>query len=476
MAEEIVLEIIGGNLKGEEFVFDEKGLCLIGRSADCALQIPKEKDMKISRRHCLLILDPPHVRIRDLGSRNGTYVNSELLKPGILSDKPEEETPVDRVLRDKDIVEIGECVFMVRIPSAPTAEPKIPVLPQIKPQVAHSKPHIVQASPEPDPLKPAVSPNAVRPVTVTHLNPPQPTSTGTGIAVTEVMSREEIKGVSNAMQKIAYTEPPHAAGDEYGNMPHGEPVRHAPQTPLTAHPGTAVPNTQPPQESPITPDAPQHTPPQPVIVQPGTVPNKPPVPRIKQPGVVHPQHPSPTPVPVIKQPGKITNSFTPVNQKMTDPGPLAPPPPQTNETAQFPKKPTIVLTKKKAPGESAITLTPKSAAQGKPVLKAKIISKPSDSSGQKQNVVPLTPKSAGTAPTPEPAPQEHEAPAPQAQDLSLEKTPTDRMEAPGVVDKYQDTIVMDPAEMDNIPDLVSSTIPEVSNTRRVAKFKIKGLK
>jgi hypothetical protein len=35
---------------------------------------------------------------------------------------------------------------------------------------------------------------------------------------------------------------------------------------------------------------------------------------------------------------------------------------------------------------------------------------------------------------------------------------------------------MDPAEMDNIPDLVSSTIPEVSNTRRVAKFKIKGLK
>jgi len=618
MAEEVVLKIVEGNLKGEEFVFDEKGLCLIGRSADCALQIPKEKDMKISRRHCLLILDPPNVRIRDLGSRNGTYVNSEALKPGVVSSEPEKESPVDRVLKDKDVVEIGECVFLVEIPTISVPEPKIPVLPQIKPQVAGVSPNVPQATAERDPLSPKFSPNAVRPATVSHLSPPKPTSTGNGIAVTEVMSRDEIKGATSEMRKIAYTSSVENPPLKEQQLPHGiseELKRHnTPQSPLTAHPGV-VPAPRSPQETVVK----TSKQPQPVIIQSGSHSSsqgqQPPVPTIKQPGVVPAQPVSSSPVPVIKQPGRITNSFSPVN-KMTDPGPLSPPPPQTQES-QIPKKPTIVLTKKKAPGESGITLTPKKGTlQGKTVLKAKIVSKPV-SKEQGQNVVSLTPKSSGVSNSPvaeqsatpaqtgdsslgktptdkietiHEAPAEpqvpvkeksqeqpaelhessdlslgktptdkietiHEAPAePQvpvkeksqeqpaelheSSDLSLGKTPTDKIETiheapaepqapveeesqeqpaelhessdvslsntdtdkietidqeeeqpeessdtstdkiepPDVVDKYQDTIVMDPVEMDSMPDLVSSTIPEGSNPKRVASFKIRGVK
>ena len=117
MSDEVIFRAVDGALKDEEFVFEETGMCLIGRSGDCALQIPKEKDMRISRRHCLLILSPPKIRIRDLGSRNGTYVNNEPLPAGTLGDVPEQMTPQDKILNHGDRVNIGNTEFEILIPS-----------------------------------------------------------------------------------------------------------------------------------------------------------------------------------------------------------------------------------------------------------------------------------------------------------------------------------------------------------------------
>ena len=117
MSDEVIFRAIDGALKNEEFVFEENGLCLIGRSGDCALQIPKEKDMRISRRHCLLIINPPKIRIRDLGSRNGTFVNGEQISAGTLSDVPEQMTPQDVILNHNDKVSIGETKFEILIPA-----------------------------------------------------------------------------------------------------------------------------------------------------------------------------------------------------------------------------------------------------------------------------------------------------------------------------------------------------------------------
>ncbi|MFD7508166.1 protein kinase [Streptomyces sp. NPDC059853] len=45
-----------------------------GRDADCEIRAPAD-DRRVSRHHCVFTADPPAITVRDLGSRNGTYVN-----------------------------------------------------------------------------------------------------------------------------------------------------------------------------------------------------------------------------------------------------------------------------------------------------------------------------------------------------------------------------------------------------------------
>ena len=115
MADEIILKIIKGNLAGEEYSFEEYGLYLVGRSVRCSLRIPEGKDPNISRRHFLLMLEPQHVMIRDLGSRNGTFVNGEQLAPGEIFAPQEEMAAVDRTLKNGDTISVGETVFSLSV-------------------------------------------------------------------------------------------------------------------------------------------------------------------------------------------------------------------------------------------------------------------------------------------------------------------------------------------------------------------------
>lgn len=54
---------------------------VIGRGKECGLRIASQH---ISRRHCELILAKDAVRIRDLNSANGTFVNNKPLVPGVV--------------------------------------------------------------------------------------------------------------------------------------------------------------------------------------------------------------------------------------------------------------------------------------------------------------------------------------------------------------------------------------------------------
>jgi len=49
---------------------------VIGRSNDCNLRIASRE---VSRKHCSILLSDEHVRVRDLGSSNGTYLNGEMI-------------------------------------------------------------------------------------------------------------------------------------------------------------------------------------------------------------------------------------------------------------------------------------------------------------------------------------------------------------------------------------------------------------
>lgn len=74
----ITLIVTQGPLAGRKFVFDEPAMCLIGRSRDCTIALPMEVEhLDVSRHHCLIEIAPSGVRIRDLGSLNGTFVNGK---------------------------------------------------------------------------------------------------------------------------------------------------------------------------------------------------------------------------------------------------------------------------------------------------------------------------------------------------------------------------------------------------------------
>jgi len=75
---------------------------VIGRRSDCDLYIPL---MPISRRHCQLNHDKGVLKIRDLGSRNGTYLNGKRIS--------------EAVVQAGDYIKVGPLKFVFQIDGQP---------------------------------------------------------------------------------------------------------------------------------------------------------------------------------------------------------------------------------------------------------------------------------------------------------------------------------------------------------------------
>ena len=84
---------------------------VIGRAEDCSLRIPLPS---VSRRHCELVKTGGELKVRDLASSNGTYVNNRRV--------------TEATLKAGDRLLIGPVVFTVQIDGAP--EEIKPVKPQ----------------------------------------------------------------------------------------------------------------------------------------------------------------------------------------------------------------------------------------------------------------------------------------------------------------------------------------------------------
>src|SRR4051812_41621470 len=69
----ITLTVMAGPQSGRRFTFDQHETFLIGRAPEAHFSLPD--DDYFSRMHCLIEVNPPHCRLTDLNSRNGTYVN-----------------------------------------------------------------------------------------------------------------------------------------------------------------------------------------------------------------------------------------------------------------------------------------------------------------------------------------------------------------------------------------------------------------
>jgi pSer/pThr/pTyr-binding forkhead associated (FHA) protein len=70
-----------GPLNGQRWMVREK--LMVGRDAGCEIMIPSRQ---VSRNHARLVITDEGASIEDLGSKNGTHLNGELLtEPTVLN-------------------------------------------------------------------------------------------------------------------------------------------------------------------------------------------------------------------------------------------------------------------------------------------------------------------------------------------------------------------------------------------------------
>ena len=82
-----------------------RDVTVMGRREDCDFRIPLGD---ISRKHCRLIKEDEALKIEDLGSSNGTYINGKRIH--------------EAELQPGDTVQIGPVVFVIQLDGQPADE------------------------------------------------------------------------------------------------------------------------------------------------------------------------------------------------------------------------------------------------------------------------------------------------------------------------------------------------------------------
>ena len=116
------LKILGGKHQGKMIPLNTKKF-LVGREQDCHLR--PNSDL-VSRHHCVFSIDDYAIRLRDLGSTNGTRVNGTNLRG-------------EAILKSGDRVSIGKLDLEVVIRQAPA---KSVATPSTAPQAALTLPSV----------------------------------------------------------------------------------------------------------------------------------------------------------------------------------------------------------------------------------------------------------------------------------------------------------------------------------------------
>jgi predicted component of type VI protein secretion system len=87
-----------------------RDMTVIGRREDCDLRIPLGE---VSRKHCRLVRDGDTLKLEDLGSSNGTFLNGQRVQEALLS--------------PGDTIQVGPVVFAVQIDGEPPEDDLRPV-------------------------------------------------------------------------------------------------------------------------------------------------------------------------------------------------------------------------------------------------------------------------------------------------------------------------------------------------------------
>jgi predicted component of type VI protein secretion system len=82
-----------------------RDVTVMGRREDCDLRIPLGE---VSRKHARLIADGEMLKVEDLGSSNGTFVNGQRIQ--------------EAQVNPGDVIQIGPVMFVVQIDGSPADE------------------------------------------------------------------------------------------------------------------------------------------------------------------------------------------------------------------------------------------------------------------------------------------------------------------------------------------------------------------
>jgi pSer/pThr/pTyr-binding forkhead associated (FHA) protein len=140
MSASIQLRITEGTAKGKVFDFAAHDTFFLGRHPDCHVCLPE--DTFVSRHHFILEACPPQACVRDLGSRNGTYVNGRKIGGRKEGESPEEgarRAYPEINLKHGDRIQVGDTALEVRVQQEqkqaglPAVAP-VPSFDELKPQ------------------------------------------------------------------------------------------------------------------------------------------------------------------------------------------------------------------------------------------------------------------------------------------------------------------------------------------------------
>lgn len=87
-----------------------RDVVVVGRREDCDLRIPLGE---VSRKHCRFVKDGDALRVEDLGSSNGTFINGERVQ--------------ESAVQPGDTVQVGPVQFVVQIDGVPAEEEMQPI-------------------------------------------------------------------------------------------------------------------------------------------------------------------------------------------------------------------------------------------------------------------------------------------------------------------------------------------------------------
>src|SRR4051812_13767172 len=88
-----------------------RDMTVIGRREDCDLRIPLGD---VSRKHCRVVRDGEMLKLEDLGSSNGTFLNAQRVQEALLS--------------PGDSIQVGPVVFVLQVDGEPDDDELSPVM------------------------------------------------------------------------------------------------------------------------------------------------------------------------------------------------------------------------------------------------------------------------------------------------------------------------------------------------------------